>query len=139
VPSAKRQVEDAATPHKYKRATPHDVLTVYGPLVKVPPGTLAEHKEATFRGAAMPAPDCGNPTPTRLLLNGGLTPDEAATLIKDGLIDAAVFGVSWISNPDFQRRIEQGKELNTNLDMFGLYNFPDGQPAKGYTDYPKAT
>jgi 2,4-dienoyl-CoA reductase-like NADH-dependent reductase (Old Yellow Enzyme family) len=134
-----RQVEDAAPQNQYKRGTPHDVLAIYGPLVKVPLATLAEHKESSFRGPAMPAPDCGNPTPTRLLLNGGLSPDEAATLLNDGLIDAAVFGTMWISNPDFQRRLELGKELNKDVDMSTLYDFPEGCPEKGYTDYPYAT
>jgi 2,4-dienoyl-CoA reductase-like NADH-dependent reductase (Old Yellow Enzyme family) len=133
-----RQIEDAAAPRQYKRATPHDALAVYGPLVKVPRATLAEHNESAFRGGAMPARGCRNPAPTRLLLNGGLAPEEAAALVGDGLVDAAVFGVLWIGNPDLRRRLERGQELNRELDERTLYDFAAGQPEKGYTDYPEA-
>jgi 2,4-dienoyl-CoA reductase-like NADH-dependent reductase (Old Yellow Enzyme family) len=106
-----------------KRATQHDVLATYGPLVKNPANENVE-------GAS--------PAPTRLLFNSGLTPDEAAGLIQEGKIDAAVFGILWITNPDFYKRIEQGKQLNYDVDFFGLYNYKN-HPSEGYSDYPTAT
>jgi 2,4-dienoyl-CoA reductase-like NADH-dependent reductase (Old Yellow Enzyme family) len=67
-----------------------------------------------------------------------LTPEEAASLIQDDKIDAAAFGMLWITNPDLYRRIEQGKEFNQNVNLFGLYNYKK-HPSEGYSDYPAAT
>jgi len=98
-----------------KRGTPHDTLGTYGPIIQQAPNT-------------------------KLVLNGGLTPDEANTLISEGKIDAAVFGVLWISNPDLHARIEKGVELNRNLDFKSFYAPADGKDQRtGYSDYPKAT
>ena len=89
------------------RGTVHDVLEAYGPLI----------------------------TKSKRLLNADLTPDEAEELIKSGKIDAGVFGWAWIGNPDVVRRLEQGKELNMDVNINGLYS----GDAVGYTDYPFAT
>jgi 2,4-dienoyl-CoA reductase-like NADH-dependent reductase (Old Yellow Enzyme family) len=120
-----------------KRGTPHDELSIYGPLVKVPSALLANRTQEQVRGAELVNAVGGsaNPSPTRLLLNVGLTPKEAEDLIKEGKIDAAVFGMLWITNPDLYKRVEHNQELSTNVNLFGLYNFHDN-PSEGYTDYP---
>ncbi|KIO28450.1 hypothetical protein M407DRAFT_242997 [Tulasnella calospora MUT 4182] len=102
-----------------KRGTPHDVLKTYGPLVKDPSNPSASNT-------------------TKLLLNGALNPDQANELISSQLIDAAVFGTLWIGNPDLQTRVEQGKELNMQLDHKTFYGFPGNDPKVGYSDYPDA-
>jgi 2,4-dienoyl-CoA reductase-like NADH-dependent reductase (Old Yellow Enzyme family) len=79
-----------------------------------------------------------NSTPTRLLLNCGLTPEESESLLREGKIDAAVFGQLWIPNPDLYKRIEQGKRLTQETDFFGWHNFRN-QSSEGYSDYPTAT
>jgi 2,4-dienoyl-CoA reductase-like NADH-dependent reductase (Old Yellow Enzyme family) len=75
---------------------------------------------------------------TLLVLNSGLTPDDADALIAAGQIDAAAFGRAWINNPDLQRRVEAGVPLTTDMDWTGLYSFAPN-PAKGYSNYPTAT
>lgn len=129
-----------------RRGTPHDILAVYGPLIKTPPVILQEYSERAFRGPAHPAPayDARNPTPTRLFLNCGLTPSEADKLIEEEKIDAAVFGYLWIGNPDLQKRLEKGmdvggKGVNQQVDPTTFYGVPGVDPKKGYTDYPAAT
>ena len=130
----------------YKRGTPHDVLAVYGPIIKPPAAVLQEYSEAAYRGPAMPKAsyDSRNPSPTRLFVNGGLTPSEADKLVEEEKIDAAVFGALWIGNPDLEKRLEKGMDvghgINTNVDPKTFYNWPaDGNPGNGYTDYPTST
>lgn len=129
------------------RGTPHDVLASYGAIVKPPPDLLKKHPEAQLRGRALPergsAADKANPSPTRLFFNGGLSPQEADQLIKDGKIDAAVFGTLWIGNPDLQRRIEAGldvggKGINEQPNVKAFYQSPEGKPELGYSDYSTA-
>ncbi|KAL5492855.1 hypothetical protein ACEPAI_4303 [Sanghuangporus weigelae] len=91
-----------------KRATQHDVLGTYGPLLKR----------------------------AKVLLNADVSPQEADQLIADKRIDAAVFGWFWIANPDVVLRLQAGKDLNYNTDLHTLYGAEAG--AKGYTDYPFA-
>ena len=94
------------------RSTIHDVLATYGPLIK--------HAAIT--------------------LNSDLTPAEGESLIAAGKITAGVYGWFWISNPDLVARLKEGKELNTSVNIQGLYG--GGLPrdeesqAKGYIDYP---
>lgn len=135
-----KQVEDNRPERQYKRGTPHDVLAVYGGIIKPPPATLEEHAEAQIRGPAMPTRefDARNPTPTRLLLNGGLSPEEAETLLAQGVVDGVVFGTAWISNPDLQKRIEAGLPLNMQLDVKTFYAGHGDNIRAGYTNYPEA-
>ncbi|GJE84576.1 alkene reductase [Phanerochaete sordida] len=123
------------------RGVPHDVLRIYGPIIKPHPSALEEHDEATYRGPAMPGPefDSKNLTPTRLFVNGDLTPEEADKLVAEGIVDAAVFGVPWIGNPDLQKRIERGVPLNRDIDPTTFYTVPEGKDLSfGYTTYPEA-
>lgn len=78
-------------------------------------------------------------THSKLILNAGLTPDEAEQLITSDKIDAAMFGSLWISNPDVTKRIEHGIPLNTKIDWPNVYGHgPGTDQSKGYTDYPAA-
>ncbi|KII88522.1 hypothetical protein PLICRDRAFT_627134 [Plicaturopsis crispa FD-325 SS-3] len=90
------------------RGTPHDILQTYRPFIKRTP----------------------------LVLNGGLSPPEASTLIAEGKIDAAQFGWLWIGHPDLVKRIERGLPLDAVVVPAQLYGAEEG--AKGYTDYPEA-
>jgi 2,4-dienoyl-CoA reductase-like NADH-dependent reductase (Old Yellow Enzyme family) len=134
-----RQTDDSDPNSEFKRGIPHDVLAVYGPLIKVPKVSLKEHKEEQIRGEAMPDPSSPNPTPTRLFLNGAITPSEANHLIDEGLVDAVVFGTLWIGNPDLQKRIEGGLDVGAGINAAPntktFYQAPSGNPHEGYTDY----
>ncbi|EGO00661.1 hypothetical protein SERLA73DRAFT_159398 [Serpula lacrymans var. lacrymans S7.3] len=97
------------------RAIQHDTLTSYRPIIQRSP----------------------------LFLNCGVTPDEAEALISSKQIDAAVFGMPFISHPDVPKRIAMGIPLDTQIDFATLYG-PGPQASleelrKGYTDYPEAT
>ncbi|KZS92034.1 FMN-linked oxidoreductase [Sistotremastrum niveocremeum HHB9708] len=99
-----------------KRATQHDVIETYGPLV--------------------------NREETALLINGTLTPESANELISSGKADGAVFGNLWIGQPDFQRRIEAG--LGDGAKVYGnpptYYAVaPGASPRTGYGDYEFVT
>ena len=93
-------------------STVHDVLATYGPLIK--------HAAIT--------------------LNSDLTPTEGESLVAAKKITAGVFRWFWISNTDLVLRLREGKELNTNVNIQGLYG--GGLPrdeesqAKGYRDHP---
>lgn len=138
---ANRQLQQTVRDKPWMRGIPHDVVAIYGGIVKPPTAALEDHTEELLRGPAMPKPefDSQNPTPTRLLVNGGLNPDTAEELIKNGLIDAAVFGQLWIGNPDLQKRIENGLPVNTKPDIHTFYNGVDGDIRAGYTTYPEVT
>lgn len=135
-----KQKQDNIHDKPFKRGTPHDVLAVYGGLIKPLPPFLTEHSEATIRGHAMPKPefDSRNPTPTRVFVNGDLGVDEAEDILALGAADAVVFGKLWIGNPDLQKRIERGMPVNQELDVKTFYYGIDGDIRAGYTTYPEA-
>lgn len=56
---------------------------------------------------------------------------KAERLLRDGLVDAAAFGRSFIANPDLPRRLQEGLPLNVPQPE----TFYGGSEA-GYTDYP---
>ncbi|EKM51954.1 uncharacterized protein PHACADRAFT_165282 [Phanerochaete carnosa HHB-10118-sp] len=135
-----KQMEDNCPDAECRRGTPHNVLAVYGGIIKPPAASLKEHSERLIRGPAMPAPDLDhkNPTPTRLFVNGGLSPDEAKSLLDEGVVDGVVFGTLWISNPDLQKRIERGLPVNTQPDVKTFYLGHGDDIRAGYTTYPEA-
>jgi 2,4-dienoyl-CoA reductase-like NADH-dependent reductase (Old Yellow Enzyme family) len=96
------------------RATKHDVLATYHPFIETTP----------------------------IFLNGNVEPEEAASLVASGQIDAAVFGRLWIGHPDLAKRIEHGKPLDGQIDYSNVYgqgpNSSEEASRKGYTDYPDA-
>lgn len=61
----------------------------------------------------------------------GFTAETAETMLQTGPADLVAFGRSFLSNPDFVRRMEKNAALN-DLDYNTLYT--PGE--KGYTDYP---
>jgi N-ethylmaleimide reductase len=65
------------------------------------------------------------------LIGGGLTQAKAEALLADGAADAAVFGASFIANPDLPERFRTGAPL-TEPDTSTFYSEGDA----GYTDYP---
>ncbi|KAE9397979.1 FMN-linked oxidoreductase [Gymnopus androsaceus JB14] len=96
-----------------KRATVHDVVETYAPLVK---------NAKLFAGA-------------------GYTPEEAAAAVQDGKLAGVFFGTLWIAHPDLAKRIEHGKPLDNQLDLttlYGKYGATEEERKKGYVDYPAA-
>lgn len=66
-----------------------------------------------------------------IILSNGLTPETAEAALHNGFADLVAFGRSFLANPDFVTRIEQGAPLN-QVDFTTLYS----PGAKGYIDYP---
>ena len=93
------------------RATQHDILETYRPLIKHP----------------------------KLILNGALSPSEAEGLIQKGSIDAAAFAFLWIGHPDLQHRVTTGAALDAVVDVKNIYHQPGVELPIGYTTYPVAT
>ncbi|KIR42753.1 xenobiotic reductase [Cryptococcus deuterogattii 99/473] len=89
---------------------PHDIIGTYGPLIKK----------------------------SKLVVNGNYTPESGEEVVKSGKAAAVVYGRSYVANPDFVKRIQQGLPL-AELNMKGLY-MPavEGQNGSGYNDYPDA-
>ncbi len=66
-----------------------------------------------------------------VIVNGGLSPDDAATLVANGSADSVAFGRLYIANPNLPARIKAGADMNA-FDYATAY----GGDAHGYTDYP---
>ncbi|WP_460982613.1 oxidoreductase [Spirosoma fluminis] len=66
-----------------------------------------------------------------LIYCNGLTAETAEAKLQEGSADLVAFGRSFLSNPDFMRRIEKNSPLN-EVDYITLYT----PGAQGYTDYP---
>lgn len=90
-----------------KRATIHDVVATYTPLIEN----------------------------AKVLLNGSYDAKEADEAIAKGIADAVVFGVPFISNPDFYQRVQLGLELEEGDQKTFYAGKPENNGA-GYTDYP---
>jgi N-ethylmaleimide reductase len=58
---------------------------------------------------------------TALFVNTEYNSEEGTKVLKSGLADAIVFGRLYISNPDLAERLINNQELNTNINMKGLY------------------
>ena len=109
-PRSPRPYTCSSTHPGKKRATKHDVLGTYKPLLSTVP----------------------------VFVNAGVTPAEAEALIDAGTVAGAFFGVPWITHPDLGRRLKAGKALDNALDYVRLYGVPGVEPALGYTDYKEA-
>ncbi|KAJ7151596.1 flavoprotein NADH-dependent oxidoreductase [Mycena filopes] len=70
--------------------------------------------------------------------NGAYTPAEAEEIISSGMVDAVFFGVPWIAHPDFAKRVQHGKPVDSIADPTLFYAHPDAAPQLGFTDYPAA-
>lgn len=66
-----------------------------------------------------------------LILCNGLTAETAETALQQGFADLVAFGRLYISNPDFDQRLEKDSPLN-EVDFNTLYT----PGAEGFTDYP---
>ena len=66
-----------------------------------------------------------------VIVNGGISPADAAALVADGSAEAVAFGRLFIANPDLPERILSNASLNDFA-----YDTAYGGGAKGYTDYP---
>lgn len=66
-----------------------------------------------------------------LILSNGLTPETGEQALHAGFADLVAFGRSFLSNPDFVKRIEINAELNA-VDYAHLYT----PGSVGYLDYP---
>ncbi len=65
------------------------------------------------------------------LIGGGLDQASAEAALQNGRADAAVFGSTFIANPDLPERFRQGAPLNAP-DRGSFYS----EGPQGYTDYP---
>jgi N-ethylmaleimide reductase len=88
-----------------------------GDFFQAQKGDVVTPARANFRG--------------NLIGNMGYSPEEAASAITAGTLNAVAFGHQYVSNPDLVERIKAGKPLSK----------PDGSTfytheAAGYTDYP---
>ncbi|KAK0205605.1 hypothetical protein DFS33DRAFT_1329594 [Desarmillaria ectypa] len=97
-----------------RRGTKHDILGTYASLLK-------------------------NPA-TRVFSNASFTGEEAARYVEDEKVDGVFFGIPWVANPDFARRLEKGAPLEGNIDFTTLYGHGgiEEDERKGYADYPLA-
>jgi len=66
-----------------------------------------------------------------IIVNAGITPEAAQTLVASGQADAVAFGRSFIANPDLPERIRRKAALN-DVRFVGFY----GGDEVGYVDYP---
>ena len=66
-----------------------------------------------------------------LIGNMGYSPEEAATALAEGKLDAVAFGTGFLANPDLPARIKAGAPLNAP-DPATFYS----PGPEGYTDYP---
>ena len=94
------------------RGTNHDVVASYGHLIKN----------------------------SKRFYNAGYTAEEAAALVSEGKADAIVFGMPFISHPDFAKRVQHGKPLDSQIDWKTVYGagLSIEEERKGYSDYPAA-
>ena len=69
-----------------------------------------------------------------IILCNGLTPETGAAALEGSFADLVAFGRSFLANPDFDKRIAEGADLN-QADYTSLYTLG----AAGYTDYPTLT
>jgi len=68
-----------------------------------------------------------------IIATGNKTPEEANSLLGNGLVDLIGFGRKFLTNPDYPRRVELNAEMNEISDNHTLFG---GGTARGYTDYP---
>ena len=72
-----------------------------------------------------------------LIFNGGYGAHDAASAVESGAAKGISFGRPYLANPDLPSRYRNGLPLNTP-DPKTFYVHPEGEIAKGYTDYPFA-
>lgn len=75
---------------------------------------------------------------SKLILNGGILPEEGAELINLGAVDAVSFGLNYLKHPDLAKRVLLGKPLDNVLNVKHIYGAGNQDLHIGYTDYPAA-
>jgi len=88
-----------------------------GDLYQIQQGDVLTPMRAAYRGV--------------LVSNMFYTPEEAASAVESGAVDAIAFGTSYLANPDLPARIRAGAPLNTPDPTTFYVPGP-----KGYNDYP---
>jgi len=68
-----------------------------------------------------------------IIATGNKTPEEANELLGENLVDLVGFGRSFLSNPDYPKRVKLNAKMNEISDTHTLFG---GGTARGYTDYP---
>ncbi len=48
---------------------------------------------------------------TRVFVNASFMGEEAAQYVEDEKVDGVFFGIPWVADPDFAKRLEKGKRL----------------------------
>jgi len=93
------------------RATDHDVVASYRHLIK--------H--------------------AKVVVNGGVLPQEGAELVKSGKADSISLGFNYVLHPDVVKRAKNGKPFDNVPNFAGLYGAGKKEHLEaGYTDYPQA-
>ncbi|KAF9009984.1 hypothetical protein BDQ17DRAFT_1406198 [Cyathus striatus] len=93
------------------RATKHDTLEIYGPLIKN----------------------------SKIFANAAITPELGAALVSSLKVDAIAIGVPFISHPDYAKRVQHGKPLDNVLDFEHIHWGREEKDMRvGYIDYPEA-
>jgi len=93
-----------------RRGTPHDVVESYRSYIKR----------------------------AKVVINGGVLPDEGQTLVSSGNADAVSVGFNYVTHPDVVARFKNGIPFNNPPNIPGLYGAGATELQKGYTDYPAA-
>ena len=70
-----------------------------------------------------------------VVMNGGYDAQQAADAVEADVAAAISFGRPYLANPDLPTRYRHGFPLN-DQDHKTFYVHPEGEVAKGYTDYP---
>ena len=70
-----------------------------------------------------------------VIANQGFTKAEAENLLESGEADAVAWGQLFIANPDLPIRLQTDAPLN-EPNPATFYQYPSGDKAEGYTDYP---
>ncbi|CAM1356909.1 alkene reductase [Tenacibaculum halocynthiae] len=68
-----------------------------------------------------------------IIATGNKTPEEADELLQENLVDLVGFGRSFLTNPDYPKRVEMNLKMNEIIDNHTLFG---GGDTRGYTDYP---
>lgn len=72
-----------------------------------------------------------------LMINGGLTPDQATEYAEDGTADLVSFGVLYLANANLPELLATGQELNQGgWNMQIWYGKDPKDDEKGYIDWP---
>ncbi len=69
------------------------------------------------------------------IANQSFSKAEAEQLLEDGKADAVSWGQLFIANPDLPIRLQMDAPLN-EPNPATFYEYPGGDKAEGYTDYP---